>query len=140
MLANAYKRLKERGINPEPVFKLAIPILEAGADERREELQRLWEALLAAALDPNKQGFVRQSLISTVKQLDPFDALVFDEIRNNAGDAAWASNPRDSIASKLGATADEVQVSVDNLHRLNLIVAGGTGLWPLGNLLVRVLT
>ena len=72
------KRLKEQGISdPElPSLKLVLPILAAAADENREELLDLWERLLAAAIDPKKQGFVRQSLISTVRQMDSFDVLV----------------------------------------------------------------
>jgi hypothetical protein len=77
LLAGAKKRLADRGIEAEPPsLKLAIPILAAAADENRDELRDLWERLLAAAMDPNRQGAFRQNFITIVKEMDPFDALV----------------------------------------------------------------
>jgi hypothetical protein len=58
-------------------------------------------------MDPNRQDLARQSLISTVKAMDAFDALVFDVIAKNGG-AAWTPTGRDYIAKQLRATTDEV--------------------------------
>lgn len=142
---NVKKRLEDRGVKQaEPLsLKLALPILAAAADENREELLNLWERLLAAAMDPNRQGFVRQSLISTVRQMDPFDVLVFKAVADN-GAANWTPNGRDSIAARLQKSADEVLVSFNNLERLNCIVFVREPkidplVSPLGKLLIRAI-
>jgi Abortive infection alpha len=138
------RRLKERGIkNPEPNVNLALPILAAAADETREELQNIWEGLLAAAMDPQRQNFVRQVLITTVKAMDPLDALVFNIIAKK-GAAAWTEPGRNYIASQLGVSFDEVTVSFDNLANLNLVTFGpgpriDPNMAPLGNLLMKAI-
>jgi Abortive infection alpha len=81
--ANAKKRLRDRGIEPEPPsLKLALPILEAAADENHQELQDLWASLLAAAMDPKRRDWVRQSFIRIVKQMEASDVLVLKIIAN----------------------------------------------------------
>jgi hypothetical protein len=62
---------------------LAIPLVEAAVDENREGLKQLWAKLLAASIDPKRREFVRQSFVSTVKQMDPLDAAVFQKISEN---------------------------------------------------------
>ncbi len=119
----AKKRLKDRGVDPTeeaPSLKLVLPILAAAADENREELQDLWERLLAAAMDPKRQKYVRQSLISTAAQMDPFDVLVFREVYANPS-GNWTPNGRDFMVSKLQSSQEEVLVSFDNLVRLKCI-------------------
>jgi hypothetical protein len=49
---------------------IALPLLEAAAEESREELQDLWARLLAAAMDPGRSGQVRRVFIEIVKQMD----------------------------------------------------------------------
>jgi Abortive infection alpha len=116
--AKAKKRLKDRGISdPEPPsLKIALPILAAIADENRDELQELWERLLAAAMDPNRENLVRQSMIATIKQMDPFDVLVFNAVASNPN-GNWQPNGRDSIRASLRCSLEEVLVSFDNLER-----------------------
>jgi Abortive infection alpha len=142
--AKTKKRLQDRGITePDPPsLKLALPILAAAGDESQEGLQDLWAGLLAAAMDPKRQGLVRQALISTVKEMDAFDALVFDVITKNGG-SGWTNNA-DSITGLLVSTRDEVAVSLHNLLRLNLIASAApsfnsVSLAPLGNLLMRAI-
>jgi Abortive infection alpha len=145
LIENAKKRLEDQGIiEPEPPsLKLALPILAAAADENREELLNLWEGLLAAAMNPKRQDLVRQSLISTVKEMDAFDALVFNLIAEHGG-GQW-TNGRDEMASKLQVPMDDVLVSLHNLGRLSLISYVGSPpyidpfLAPLGNLLIRAI-
>jgi hypothetical protein len=151
--ANTKKRLEDRGIiEPEPPsLKLALPILAAAADETREELRKIWEGLLAAAMDPKRRDLVRQSLISTVREMDVFDALVLKLIAEH-GEIPWVPpvtpslpaysavgsplrqpDARDEIARRLEATTDDVMVS----H----LISGAESpfLAPLGKLLMRAI-
>lgn len=142
----AKKRLRDRGVTePEPPsLKLALPILAAIADENRDELQDLWDGLLAATMDPNRQGLVRQSLIPTIKQMDPFDVLVFQAIAANPN-GNWQPNGRDGIRAGLRCSQEEIQVSFDNLERLACITFVSNPkinplLAPLGRILLRAVT
>jgi hypothetical protein len=65
----------ERRTEPSP--SVVLPLFGAAADEAREELQQLWAALLAnTMLDGGVR--VRRDFIETLRQLEPFDALVLD--------------------------------------------------------------
>ena len=73
--------LKERGISDrtQPLSpSIAIPLLHAAQDETRDELRELWARMLANGMDPKKSGAVRQSVIATVRVLDPLDAVVLE--------------------------------------------------------------
>ncbi len=143
------ERLRERGIDPEPPsLKYAVPILEAAADEENEELQDVWSHPLAAAMDPNRRDAMRQSCITTVKKMDPIDALVLKAVRDNR------PVPRipvalDAIPSKLKCSTDEVVVSIEHLAQLSCIPAYASGermsgidpfLKPFGILLMNVVS
>src|SRR5262245_54008942 len=76
LAAKARKRLKARGIEPEPAsLSVTLPLLEAAADESREELQEIWARLLAATADPSRARSFRLAFIATAKKLDPLDAV-----------------------------------------------------------------
>ncbi len=56
---------------------VVLPLLEAAADESREELQALWAALLAnACLDGGKR--VRRAFFDALRTMEPVDALVLE--------------------------------------------------------------
>jgi len=115
------KRLEAQGIEePEqPSPKLALPILAAAADENSEELQNLWERLLAAAMNPDRAKRVRLRFVEAARRLDPVDALVFEWIApRNRVEAAR----RTDIAQALNVSRDEVNVSVENLVEVGLLV------------------
>lgn len=60
----------------------AKSVIEAAMEEDRPELQKLWAGLLARLLtDPN--AMITQKVISTVKQMEPMDALVLDILATN---------------------------------------------------------
>jgi len=123
----AKERLRARGVlEPQPIsLSLALPLLHAAGDEDRQELVDLWARLLAAAMDPARTNRVRQRFIEIVQRLDPLDALVLQRLRDAA---AMQPTPRDFLASHLQVSADEVEVSFENLLRLEVI--GATGLEP----------
>ena len=141
------ERLKDRRIDPEPPsLKYAIPILEAAADEENGELQDLWSRLLAAAMDPSRRDAMRQSFVQTVKEMDPMDVAVLNEIRANAG-AQWTPNGRDVIATRLACSRDEVIVSFQHLAKLNCVsFTDSSGprimpfMTPFGTLLMKVVS
>ncbi|MBF0877449.1 DUF4393 domain-containing protein [Gluconobacter cerevisiae] len=55
----------------------AKQVLEPAMEEDREELQKLWSALIARMLVQKDTG-ITSSVIKIIKQLDPVDALVLD--------------------------------------------------------------
>ncbi len=114
--------LERRGVKRTEAVSpsIAIPLLSAAYDESRPELQRLWTALIAAAMDPSRAGRVRLSFIETVKQFDPLDALVLQERCERSG--GLGPNAMDFFVSKLSRTLPEIYVSVGNLVRLNCCV------------------
>jgi hypothetical protein len=118
---------------------IAIPLIEAAIDEDRDELKDVWARLLAAALDPARQGLVRQSMIETVKKLDPVDALVFQKVAEKQDSGVT----HDDLVAALKLQQDEVAVSSINLVELRLFMHSGgpaiSHLAPKGQLLFRVL-
>lgn len=90
---------------------IALPLLQATAEESRPELQDLWVRLLANAMDP-KRGMVRLSFIEAVKKFDPLDALVLQKLR---GGETWQPNKRDAYAQQLEVPSNQIEVSFLNL-------------------------
>jgi hypothetical protein len=97
---------------------VAIPLIRAAYDESREELQNLWAALIAAAMDPARASRVRLSFIETLRQFDPLDALVLRTYTEIQG----IENNNDNLgelARRVVRADDEVWLSIENLQRLN---------------------
>jgi hypothetical protein len=46
---------------------ISEPIIDAAMNEEREELRNIWAKLLAAAVDPQRKGLGRHSIIASVK-------------------------------------------------------------------------
>ena len=140
LFAKAEERLKRDGIKVKPAsLSVGLPILEAGADESREELQDLWAALLAAAADPAREKSFRNSFIEVVKKMDPLDSSVL--IAANKRNAPMSGGGRDSISAELQLSRDQVEVSIANLQKLELMVqlpTGSIGVSPLGREFLRV--
>jgi hypothetical protein len=113
--------LKARGVDPpeEPSPSVAIPLIDAAVDEDRDELRTIWATLLAAALDRSRKRFVRRSVIDTVKQMEPLDALVLQEVGGFSG--SWTPNGRDYLKNKLSSQEYEILVSFDNLEKLQCL-------------------
>ncbi|WP_316171051.1 Abi-alpha family protein [Bradyrhizobium sp. SZCCHNRI1058] len=122
LIEKAKKRLEDAGVEkPDAPPSLAIPIIVAAADESRDELLDLWAALLAAAADPARSKSFRLKFIEIVKQLDPLDAPVLKilvEVKQTAQDKL------DPFTIALGATADEVSVSIQHLKSIGLAERG----------------
>jgi Abortive infection alpha len=112
---------KRLGIeNPQPASpSIAQPLLEAALNETREELQDVWAGLIVTATDPKRAHLVRKSFIDTLKQFDPYDALVL-QTRANLGETV-AGNQLTVIGDMLKLSAEDVQLSVEHLRDLKCI-------------------
>ena len=81
---------------------IALPLIEAALDEDREGLKDLWAKLLAAAMDPKRKQFVRADLISTLKQLEPLDAIVLNTVYEAQGNSIRTKRQGQSRAEIFG--------------------------------------
>ena len=135
---------------------IAVPLIEAAANELRERLAEIWAKLLAAAADPNRRAFVRADLISAVKQLEPLDAIVFQTVHELLKDGR-VEGVTAKLTTKLSVDLNEIIVSLLNLEDLGLLVpsadqshASGKrgsgrerqdpGIGPRGHLLLKALS
>jgi len=121
MIHRAEERLKARGIS-EPkhaALSIGLPLLEAAANENRDELVELWARLLAAAMDPSRAGSMRAAFVESLKNFDPIDALVFSGLDRGLSEEV-KPNLRDFFASKLGLTPDQVELSLIHLYDIGV--------------------
>src|SRR5215471_547933 len=128
ILAIAKERLKARGVEPKEPASLSItrPLVQAAADESRDELQDIWARLLAAAADPARAKSFRLAFIEATKRLDPLDAAVLQGISAAAGGAV-TPGMRNSLAGEVHASRDKIDVSIANLTKLELVYSGRLG-------------
>jgi hypothetical protein len=115
-------------------LSVVLPLLEAAANESREELQNLWAALLAnAIIDGGKK--VRAAFFETIKKMEPVDAKVLFLMANPN---EWVRPPdgqRRDLA-QLEATArargveEELAVSISALQGLGCLTNSQMGYLP----------
>ena len=140
LFAEAHARLKKDGIKVEPAsLSIGLPILEAAADESREELQDLWAALLAAAADPSRSKSFRNEFMDIIKRMDPMDAVILKAAHEAGGHID--GNMRNALSSKFQLGRDAVDVSISNLNKLNLLMEAPPRMHvtPLGREFLRTL-
>lgn len=63
----------------EPSVSVVLPMLQTAADEAREELQDLWAALLANAMQ-KKGASVRRVYFDLVRRFEPADAVLLSVV------------------------------------------------------------
>ncbi len=136
--------LKRRNVSKtEPVSpSVAIPLLQAAYDENRPELQELWAELIATALDPARSKNLRLSFVSSLKQLDPLDALVLRWVNGKGGGAATVT-VRNGIMREFDLSSDEVAVSFENLSKagfLGKVTASESAMSAFGREFIRVVS
>jgi len=136
-------KLLERDLKDEQLMavpaNIAIPLLEAAQDETRDELREIWARLLANAMDPNRSASVRLEFIDTLRQLNPLDALVLNEL---GATASMNPTSREFLVTRLGVTRDEIIVSSTHLVKLGCVEISTTdkanyGVLAYGKLLLR---
>jgi hypothetical protein len=135
------ERLKARKTKiEEPIsLSVALPLLRAAADESRDELQDLWARLLAAAADPSRAGHFRQAFIDAAKRMDPLDAAVLSGAQLEHG---VSGNRLNGLAEELRVSRDQIDVSCDNLKKLELFRGNETTnhLTPFGREFLRAVS
>jgi hypothetical protein len=123
--ADTEKILRERGVeNREDVSpSVAIPLVAGAINEDREVLKELWAKLLANAMDPHRAKFVRPMLIELLKQLDPLDALVLQELTGpRIGNILTpGSDLSQTLSGLLQATRDDAHLSLEHLCELGCL-------------------
>jgi hypothetical protein len=106
----------------EPSASLVVPLLQAAADENREELQDLWAALLARAMTGGGRR-IRRQFFSIIEALEPSDAVVFEAV------CRPPVRQEDRIIQEMNACGierSEYQVSIESLASLNLLKPSNT--------------
>jgi hypothetical protein len=116
------KILRERGVEnrSDASPSVAIPLIAAAINEDRDGLKELWAKLLAAALDPGRAGFFRNAFIDAAKRMDPLDAPVLSKLATIQGGLV-TDETRIQLSTALDVRRDEVDVSINNLVRLELL-------------------
>lgn len=130
-------RARRQITNDEVSPNVADQIIDAAIDEEREELRDIWAKLLVAAMDPQRKGLVRRSVIAAVKLMDPLDALVLESMYKDPPPVG--QHLRNVISDRLGASGEEIDVSIANLTTIGLITSSSPTthyVTPLGKILM----
>jgi len=106
--------------------KYAIPILERASLEDNDALQDMWACLLANATDPNKRMDLKRVFADVLASLEPLDvqALCF---MSGQGWKMFRTIPGGGITlsmlvRELSSKDEDIQIALQNLHRLGLII------------------
>lgn len=126
LLDGVEKKLRARGIETTRVVppKIALPLLEHATMESEEDLHRLWENLLAAALDPSKEE-IKKKYVSVLGELSARDAHVLRNMYaewwywNQPSVPSWKWDKEKRYSSGVMSADDETAVL---FYRLGLIL------------------
>jgi phosphoglycolate phosphatase-like HAD superfamily hydrolase len=107
-------------------LKYVIPALEKAAWEDDETLQEMWARLLANAADPEKRLQLKRVFAEVLSSLEPLDVQVL-RFMSGQGWLMFCNVPGggitlEALAQATSAPKADVQVALQNLHRLGLIV------------------
>jgi hypothetical protein len=124
MRTETIRALIGAGTAHEPSVSVVLPLLQAAADEARPELQELWAALLASALQPDGGRRVRRAFFDTLRQMEPADAALLDAIASKTewrtGDYIQAYE----LVEHLDISPTEADVAEQALKRMGLVRDG----------------
>jgi abortive infection alpha-like protein len=108
--------------------QIAIPLLEAAQGETRSELQDIFAALLANAVDPNFSGDVRVDFLATIRQWHPIEARImahaYDHRQSRASGQPKVFDYRE-LSSSMTERRTKIQLSIDLLKKLDCITING---------------
>jgi hypothetical protein len=147
--ADTERILRDRGVdNREDVSpSVAVPLIAGAINEDRDVLKQLWAKLLAAAMDPNRATLVTPSLIELLKQMDPVDTLVLQQLvaSRDSLPSVPSNDLAESLAKRLEVSRDEAFWSLEHLHELGCLAQSPNnfprpGASAKGRLLIRVVS
>lgn len=123
--------------------KIALPILEDASLEDDQELQSLWNHLLANAMNPHFNSEIRYGFIEMIKSITGIEAkllnLFYESLHREGkltplSDVLQYSLTKEQIMRELSLSIDVYAISVNNLMRLQLlspaILKGGVKMGP----------
>jgi hypothetical protein len=105
----------------EPSPSIVVPLLVGAADESRPELQDLWAALLASALQPDGGNRVRRAFFDTLKAMEPDDARLLRALASFGLGASIGIETENRVASDLGLIGTGALVGWEALMKLGLV-------------------
>ncbi|WPB86608.1 Abi-alpha family protein [Sediminicoccus rosea] len=104
-----------------PSPSVVLPLLIGAADESRPELQDLWAALLASALQPDGGERVRRAFFDTLKAMEPVDARLFRALAAYGPGALIGDQVEARIEEDLRLFGAAAAVGWEALTKLGLI-------------------
>ncbi len=124
--------LKEKGIKDTRAVppKIALPIIEEASLEDDPNLQKLWNHLLANAMNPKFNDELRYGFIEMIKGITGIEARLLNEFYEELHregklspliDVFQYCLTKGQIMQELGISDDAYAISVNNLMRMQLL-------------------
>lgn len=110
--------------------KLALPIIEEASLEEDDELKRLWNNLLANAMDPGFNSEVRYGYIDMIKNITGKESFILQNLYNLVEKAGHIDDyaklaeirvNKEEIINLLGSNYNDYAISANNLMRMQLV-------------------
>ena len=110
--------------------KLALPIFEESSLEEDPTLQDLWNHLLANSMNPGFNGELRYGFIEMIKNITGsevailnnfYETLKREDRLQNISELSNYSLKKEQIERIVGISADQYQVNIHNLMRMQCI-------------------
>ncbi len=116
------EKLEARKIDqPKPISpRVLIPALAALSEESDDLLQDLWANLMANAMDPDTDVDLQKTLIETLRQLEPIDAVLLQQLDAYA-QSGTADLNLEKIASELDFRPMALALSHERLAQLGCL-------------------
>lgn len=107
-------------------LKFVVPVLEKASLEDDDTLQDMWARLLANAADPGKRLQMKRVFADVLASLEPLDVRLL-QFMSSQGWNMFRNVPGggltiEALSDATSAEKSEMQIALQNLHRLGLIV------------------
>jgi hypothetical protein len=131
--------IKLANVNPDkivaPEAYIAVPALQAiSYSMDSDELRNMYASLLASAMTQDSKDMVHPSFVEIIKQLSPFDSILFKQIDNSKANPIidiWLKNKANEGSPLVEnfylfqdvdeVSLEKISTSLCNLDRMNLI-------------------
>lgn len=113
--------------------RFAVPLLQAASQEDDNSIQDMWAGLIANATDPEKHLEPKKIFIEILSSLEPLDANILQYLAGQG----WLMHRNipsggitvNKLCATLNANEKDVQLSLQNLHRLGCIIDEYEATW-----------